>query len=222
MNIEYKELEASTTDDGRTYHTPAGSLPSITTILRKTKDMTWLYKWQNRVGKEKAAAITAKSAARGNKIHKHMENRMGGKKVDLSEATADEVQMYHGLKYFESDITSVYGREVPLYSPTLKYAGRTDLVGEWKNVPAIIDYKTAIKARKREWIKDYFLQGLGYSLAHNELYGTKINLIVVLITVENDLPQCFTLDTREEDWVYDELGERLASFYKQFPGGKFK
>jgi genome maintenance exonuclease 1 len=149
-----------------------------------------------------------------------MENHMGGKEVDLSEATEDEIQMFHGLKIYDNKITKVYGREIPLYSPTLKFAGRADLAGEWEDTPAIIDYKTSKKPKKREWIKDYFVQGTAYALAHDELYKTKINLIVVLITVENDIPQCFTLDLQKEPWVFDELGARLVSFYKQYPGGK--
>ena len=39
------------------------------------------------------------------------------------------------------------------------YAGTTDCVGVWKGKPAIIDFKTTRKPKKREWIDDYFLQG---------------------------------------------------------------
>ncbi len=222
MKIEYKDLKAKTTKKGRLYNTPAGSFPSITTVLNKTRDNSWLFRWRQRVGVEKAKEITAYSSARGTKIHKHMENQTSGKEVDLSKATEDEVQMFHSLKIYENKITKIYGQEVALYSPTLMFAGRADLVGEWEEEPAIVDYKTSRKPKKREWIKDYFLQGFAYALAHDELYGTTINKIVVLITVENDIPQCYTLDIREEDWVYDELGNRLANFYRRFPGGKLK
>jgi hypothetical protein len=43
---------------GRTYHTPDGSYPSITTILGKTSDQTWLLKWKERVGEEEAARVS--------------------------------------------------------------------------------------------------------------------------------------------------------------------
>ena len=220
MDFQYEEFSARATKKGRVYDTPGGIYPSITNILQQTRDNTWLYRWRRRVGEEEANRIATESSSRGTKIHKHMENHMGGKEVDLSSATEDEIQMFHGLKLYENKITKVYGREIPLYSTSLKFAGRADLVGEWEHTPAIVDYKTSKKPKKREWIKDYFVQGTAYALAHDELYKTKINLIVVLITVENDIPQCFTLDLQKEPWVLDELGNRLVSFYKQFPGGK--
>ena len=46
------EVDTDTLPTGRTYHTPDGSYPSITTILGKTSDQTWLLKWKERVGEE--------------------------------------------------------------------------------------------------------------------------------------------------------------------------
>ena len=40
------EVDTDTLPSGRTYHTPDGSYPSITTILGKTSDQTWLQKWK--------------------------------------------------------------------------------------------------------------------------------------------------------------------------------
>jgi len=48
------EVDTDTLPSGRTYHTPDGSYPSITTILGKTSDHTWLQKWIERVGEEEA------------------------------------------------------------------------------------------------------------------------------------------------------------------------
>jgi genome maintenance exonuclease 1 len=220
MKFQYEEFSADTTRSSRIYHSPGGDFPSITTVLSKTRDNTWLHAWRKRVGEEKANEIAAASASRGTKVHKHMENHMDGKEVDLSEASESEVQMFNGLKLYESKITQVYGKAVALYSKSLKFAGRADLIGEWEDTPAIIDYKTSRKPKRKAWIKDYFVQGTGYALAHDEMYGTQINLIVVLITVENDLPQCFTLDLQKESWPIDELGKRLIQFYTEFPGGK--
>jgi len=222
MEFKYAEVETKTTEKGRIYQTPAGDFPSITTILGKTKDDSFLIEWRARVGQEEAQRITDYSASRGTKVHKHMEDYMNGITPDLSEATEDEIQMFNGLRLFRNQITKIYGQEVPLYSPTLKYAGRTDLVGEWEYIPAIIDYKTSRRPKKVEWIEDYFLQTFAYSLAHNELYGTNITKGVILIAVDNDMPQCFSMDFKEEDWVYDKLGERLHQFYTKFPGGIIK
>ena len=49
----------------RVYLTPDGeSLPSVTTILGSTKDMTALNEWRRRIGEEKAAQITKEAAGR--------------------------------------------------------------------------------------------------------------------------------------------------------------
>ena len=52
---ELPELSAVTLPTGRTYQTPTGRYPSITTILGKTGDNTWLERWKAAVGEEEAA-----------------------------------------------------------------------------------------------------------------------------------------------------------------------
>ena len=49
-----------------------------------------------------------------------------------------------------------------------------DAIGIYEGEDAIIDFKTAKKMKKREWIDDYFMQGCAYALAHNEMFGTDI------------------------------------------------
>ena len=54
MKFDYiTEVETETLKTGRTYFTPDGAYPSITTILGKTADNTWLQKWIERVGEKK-------------------------------------------------------------------------------------------------------------------------------------------------------------------------
>ena len=53
----YAELKRKE-GDGRLYLTPDGqALPSVTTILSRTKDKTFLKEWRARVGEEKAEKI---------------------------------------------------------------------------------------------------------------------------------------------------------------------
>ena len=73
----------------------------------------------------------------------------------------------------DNHVTEIWGSEVQLYHPKI-YAGTTDLVGTYDNVPAIMDFKQTNKPKKLEWVEDYFLQLTAYALAHNELYGTEI------------------------------------------------
>ena len=65
------------------------------------------------------------------------------------------------------------------------------MVGIWKGTPSIIDFKTSKKTKYIKQIKDYFIQCCAYAIAHNELYGTGIKNVVILITVDGKDPQCF-------------------------------
>ena len=51
----YDELSKITKNKKRHYETPDGrQVPSVTTVLSATKDMTHLHAWRKRVGVEKA------------------------------------------------------------------------------------------------------------------------------------------------------------------------
>ena len=87
-----------------------------------------------------------------------------------------------------SSFTEVWGLEVGLILDGL-HAGTADcLPGKIINdIPSIIDFKTARRMKKREWIEDYFLQGCAYANAHIVvMFGTEINQVVILM-VDRDL-----------------------------------
>lgn len=45
---ELPDIQAKTLPTGRTYTTPDGDFPSITTILSKTSNNTWLEVWKKK------------------------------------------------------------------------------------------------------------------------------------------------------------------------------
>ena len=49
-------------------------MPSVTTILSKTKDQSFLTAWKNKVGHENAERIKNHSASRGTAMHKFLES----------------------------------------------------------------------------------------------------------------------------------------------------
>ena len=71
-NSKYTYVHAlSVTDHGaRTYDVHGIKLPSVTTILAKTKDQSYLTRWKNKVGHEEAERIKNYSGKRGTSIHK--------------------------------------------------------------------------------------------------------------------------------------------------------
>ena len=59
----------------RLYLTPDGeSLPSVTSVLGKTKDKSFLKKWRARVGEKEAEKIIANSAQIGTALHLYIEH----------------------------------------------------------------------------------------------------------------------------------------------------
>ena len=180
----YSPLERVNVNGSRHYQTPGGQpLPSVTTVLSALKDKTQLHEWRRRVGDEEADRIMRLATGIGTQVHLHLE------KFILEEGRPTGTNLIHQMAKELSDIVireglssvdEVWGTEVPLYYPGL-YAGTTDCVGVYKGKPAIIDFKTTRKPKKREWIDDYFLQDAAYAAAPNELYGTDIKTIVIMM-----------------------------------------
>ena len=65
------------------------------------------------------------------------------------------------------------------------------MVGIWKGKPTIIDFKTSKKKKNQKQITDYYIQGCAYAVAHNEMYGTGIQDVAIIMTVEGDDPIIF-------------------------------
>jgi ATP-dependent exoDNAse (exonuclease V) beta subunit len=195
MKFDYvTDMNVDTLTTGRTYHTPDGSYPSLTTILGKTANNPWLEQWKLRVGEEEAARVSKEATDRGTLIHTFAERHFNGDSIweELRTQPLDVRQMSRDLiTLVSTGVEEVWGQEQVLWSNKYKYAGRTDMVGIWKGKPAIIDFKTSKKPKQSTQIRDYFIQCCGYAVAHNEMYGTGIKDIVVAITVDGKDPQLF-------------------------------
>ena len=195
MKFNYvTEVETDTLPSGRTYHTPDGSFPSITTILGKTANNVWLQKWKEKVGEEEAARVSKEATDRGTAVHEFAEQFFNGDDIysDLSQSPKDVIQMTKDLiRIAQTGVEEVWGQEQVLWSKKYRYAGRTDMVGIWKGKPTIIDFKTSKKKKYENQIKDYFIQCCAYAVAHNEMYGTGIQDVAIIMTIDGDDPIIF-------------------------------
>ena len=181
--------------DVRLYLTPDGeSLPSVTSVLNKTKDRSLLKKWREKIGEKKAEQIIRDSGRIGTALHLYIEHFVN--KHDYKDLTKIGVQAEKMAKKIieESfkDITEVWGSEVHLYYPG-KYAGTTDMIGVYKGRPTIIDFKQTNRPKKREWIQDYLMQLSAYAMAHNKLFNTEIDQGVILMCSRDFTFQRFEL-----------------------------
>jgi len=200
----------------RLYLTPDGeSLPSVTTVLSKTKDKSGLDRWRKRVGEKTAEKIIADSSRIGTALHlfiEHYVNEHAYKDLteigDQAEKMA-QVIIDEGLK----DIDEVWGSEVHLYLPG-KYAGTTDMVGLYKGRPAIIDFKQTNKPKKREWVQDYLMQLAAYAHAHNHLFNTEIDQGVILMCSRDFIFQRFELTGENFTRALDSFMKKLDLYNK--------
>ena len=180
----------------RVYRTPDGeSLPSVTTILGATKDMTALNEWKKRVGEEKAKQITTEAAGVGTAMHSNLERfiaglqrQPGNNPVHVQANKMADVIIEQGL----SKVNEVWAMEQSLYFPGL-FSGTTDLVGVYNGEPVVMDYKQTNKPKKEEWVEDYKIQLTAYIMAHNEVYGTDIRRGIVFMCSRNCEYQQFDL-----------------------------
>jgi hypothetical protein len=211
----YAELSRVARNGKRHYETPDGrSVPSVTTVLSATKDMTHLHAWRKRIGEAKAQQISQESANIGTVMHRSLEKHVKGEDrtpgsnlVQQKGWAMANVIIENGL----SDVSEVWGSEISLYYPEL-YAGTTDLVGIYKGAPAILDFKQARKLKKKEWVEDYFLQLVAYAEAHNKQYDTQIKTGRIFICTQNNEFQTFEID-RYDHWT-SQWYSKLEQYYK--------
>lgn len=209
----YPDLERVTLPEQRYYVSPEGdNLSSVTTILDKTSDNTFLIEWKKRIGEEEANKQIKFATGLGTLMHEHLENyvqgidRPSGSSIvwKQAEKMADQI-IDRGLP----NVDEIWGMEKILYYPEL-FAGTSDLIGVYKGVPSIIDYKTSKKLKTEEQIENYKMQACAYSMAHNNMFGTDIKQGVILMVTRNLEFQEFVINTEEymDKWI-----ERLDIFY---------
>jgi hypothetical protein len=158
----YQKISRSSSEEtGRTYVTEEGQkLPSVTTILSKTKpasEQAKLDNWKKRVGEQEANKIRDQANSLGTKFHTFLEKNLKGEgHKDLTEegVLAEKMATLVVTNAFPY-LKEVWGSEVFVHYPHL-YAGQTDLIGVYKNRNCIMDFKTTNKPKREDWIKDYF------------------------------------------------------------------
>ena len=201
--IEVGKLVQVNAKGGRYYETPSGAkYPSVTSVTR-LHNLESIQAWKERVGEEEAGKISRRALARGNKIHSLAEKYLlneGDMSDDFSKA--DFGQM---LPYLDK-INNIHCLETQLYSDHLQTAGTVDCIGEYDGKLTVIDFKTSAKLKKREWVKDYFMQCSAYAVMYEERTGTPIERLLLIINVEDEGIQL--IDGKRDDYIEDFLDLR--------------
>ena len=201
--IEIGKLVQVNSKGGRYYETPTGAkYPSVTSIT-KLHNQESIQAWKDKVGEEEAGKISRRALARGNKIHSLAEKYLlneGDLSDDFSKTDFGVM-----LPYLDK-INNIHCLETQLYSDHLKTAGTVDCIGEYDGKLTVIDFKTSAKLKKREWVKDYFMQCSAYAVMYEERTGTPIERLLLIINVEDEGVQL--IDGKRDDYIQDFLDLR--------------
>ena len=217
----YPSLERVDLEIGRHYlDSNNNPVPSVTTVLSATsKSKDGIAQWRNRVGDAEADRIVKQSTDIGSSVHDSIEKYLNGDLWDIFENTENEFIAKKIAHKFINDglknITEIWGLEVGLVLDNL-YAGTADCIGEYNSIPALIDFKTSKKIKKRDWIEDYFLQGCAYANAHNVMFGSDIQQIVILMVDRDLVFQEFIVRPTEFKILTHKWKKRLIDFNNKY------
>ncbi len=195
------DSEAKMVDGKRVYATPDGEFyPSITTVIgNNAKKQAGLAKWRARVGKEKAAAISSRSASRGTKFHSITEDYLNNElDIEKYKDSPLPVVMFEQTKKTFDRIGNIYLQEAFLYSRHLEVAGRVDLVAEFDGELSIIDFKTSAEPKREAYLYDYFVQETAYACCFQELYSLTVKKLVTIVACENGETQVVIKPPKKE------------------------
>ena len=212
----YRKFSMSQHHGTRTYEFDGSRVPSVTTILSRTKDQSYLDKWRARVGVEEADRIFNHSAKRGTSMHKFIENHITGIGYDDLSTIGHEARPM-AQKIIDTGLTPIteyYGSEVTLHYPGL-YAGSTDLVCLHNDKETIVDFKQANRPKRKEWIEDYYVQIAAYAMARDQTHGSNIEQGIIMICTPDLYYQEFKCDRIKMRKYRHKFLERLSQYYVQ-------
>ncbi|MBT87645.1 MAG: preprotein translocase subunit TatA [Gammaproteobacteria bacterium] len=218
QKFQYPELVRVEKNDVRYYQDSKDHLvPSVTSILSATGDKSGINAWKRRVGTKFAKQVVDEATTIGTAVHLAIENYLND--CEWKNFLDDRLGLLaHQIskRFIEdclSDIDEVWGLESSLVVDGL-YAGTADCIGIYKGNPTIIDFKTAKKIKRKDWIEDYFLQGAAYANAHNVMFNTEIGSIAILMVDRDLLFKEFLVEKKEFESFTNTWKQRIISYYK--------
>ena len=220
MSKEFKFIKLDTTplpntkgkniDGVRFYEIDGKSYPSVTSVLSLLKKES-LQEWRNNVGESVANWEMGRASRRGKAMHTLVEQYMKNQTPSIRDVLP--LGLFKLIKPYVDKIDNIQMLETIMYSKKLTLAGQVDCVADYNGKLSVIDFKSANKERLESWVENYFLQTTAYSMMYEELYGVKIDQLVILLACEDGVAQCFIKSRADYE---KKLLESIDNFYKQF------
>ena len=197
-------------DGFRFYDIDGKAYPSITTVLGIQKKAQ-LQEWRDKIGENVANWEMGRAARRGKATHTLIEQYLKG--LTPSERGVLPLGLFRLIKPYVDQIDNIHCLETIMYSKELTIAGQVDCIAEYNGKLSVIDFKTANKERQESWIENYFMQTTAYAKMYEEIFGKKIEQIVILLASEDGSTQYFIKETKD---YMTPLMKSIDDFYKYY------
>ena len=207
---KFPKTKGKRIDGMRFYEVDGKAYPSITTVLGSLPK-PGLDQWRKNVGEEAAKWEMNRAARRGKATHTLVENYLKGETPSTRDVLP--LGLFALLKPYLAQIDNIHCLEQILYSKKLTIAGQVDCIAEYNGKLSVIDFKTANKERNDEWNKNYYIQTAAYAIMYEELFGTPIEQIVIIMASEDGAGRVFVKN--KADYL-SHLEEAIKHFYKYY------
>jgi len=203
-------IRSCETDMGRFYCSPRIPnywYPSVTTVTGFAKSQ-FFAEWRKNPDN---ARLSKHAANRGNELHAMIESYLNNNADYNKNKSLLTVYMFQQMQEELHKINNIHMQESPMWSDTLRLAGRVDCIAEYDGVLSVIDFKGSSKQKREEWITNYFEQTGCYSLMYQEMTGIEVNQIVVLISCEDGTVQTFKKNPKA---YFKSLNQTIKNYWK--------
>lgn len=216
-----KPIEMNTVNiEGRRYYvTPNGNKhKSVTTVISNNPvKKKSLAEWRQRVGQEKAQRISTRSATRGTRYHKLVENYFNNEHdPNLYKDIPLVWMMFNCSRKILDNINNIYLQEAALYSDHLRIAGRVDCIAEYNGKLSIIDFKTSAEEKKEAYLYDYYIQEMAYACMLWEVYQLRVEQLVTIVACESGDTQVSIVPPKKEYLI--KLQEYIREYEELYEG----
>ena len=196
--------------DYRFYEIDGKKYPSVTSVLSIRKS-EGLKKWREKIGEDVANWEMRRAARRGKSFHTLVEQYMKNETPSIRDVLP--LGLFRLMKPYLDQIDNIRLVEQIMYSPKLTIAGQVDCIAEYEGKLSVIDFKTANKERNDSWNENYYIQCSAYAEMYQELFGTNIDQIVILMASEDGSVRAFIKDKKD---YLSKLKEKIEYFYKYY------
>ena len=207
----FTQLETVNSNGTRFYICDDTLYPSVTSVTGSLPEKKkGLQEWRKRVGEKEANKISTRALRQGTNVQNMIEEFLNNDQPDFTNPVGVDLFRYIKTELIQR-INNIHAQEVSLYSKHLGLAGRVDCIAEYNGRLSVIDFKTSRRPKKKEWIKDYFLQACAYSIMWEERTEIPIDQLVIMISVMDGDPEIYV--ERRDTWD-KELCSVIREYYE--------